>query len=197
MKKLLIGSLLLWGAVCSGAQAVTLHVAGGKLTGASGVEVDGVLYDVEFRDGTCIALFDGCDSASDFTFKDETSAKHASQALLDSVFIDQGDSTQAYDTNPALTAGCGFPGECVVVTPYSVAISPPSPLSTITAYNEDIIATDAVFLTTLSRSTDTGPHLDVVFAVWTIAEVPEPSTVLLLTSGALGLLVRRPRRRRT
>lgn len=30
---------------------------GGQLTGATGVDVGGTLYDVTFMDGTCIAMF--------------------------------------------------------------------------------------------------------------------------------------------
>ena len=39
----------------SSAGAATLNVSGGQLLGASGVIVDGISYDVEFLDGTCIA----------------------------------------------------------------------------------------------------------------------------------------------
>ena len=49
--------------------AATLIVNGnGILTGATGVNLNGTLYDVEFVDGTCEALFNGCDSFEDFTF---------------------------------------------------------------------------------------------------------------------------------
>ena len=96
--------------MASSAQAATLNVVGGELLGASGVIVDGSLYDVEFADGTCIALYDGCDETSDFTFTDLASAVLASQALLDQVFLD-GPSGN-FDTQPALTTGCGTSREC-------------------------------------------------------------------------------------
>ena len=47
--------------------------------------VDGSLYDFEFLDGTCVALFSGCDDISDFTFSTVAAATLASQALLDQV----------------------------------------------------------------------------------------------------------------
>ena len=103
----------------SSADAATLLVNGsGILTGATGVDVDGTLYDVEFVDGTCVALFDGCDSVTDFTFSSEADALAASQALLDQVFLDtaQGD----FDADPGLTSGCintTF-GVCEVWTPF-------------------------------------------------------------------------------
>ena len=92
--------------MASGAQAVTLTVVGGQLMGASSVLVDGALYDVQFVDGTCIDLYNGCDDTSDFTFQTEASAALASQALLDQVFIDgpAGD----FDSDPYLSFSCGF-----------------------------------------------------------------------------------------
>jgi hypothetical protein len=53
--------------MASSAQATTLDVVGGILHGASGVLVDGNLYDVQFLDGSCISLYSGCDEDSDFT----------------------------------------------------------------------------------------------------------------------------------
>ena len=68
--------------------AVILNVDGsGQLIGAQNVDVGGTLYDVEFVDGTCIALFDACDDLSDFTFTTAAAAHLASTALLDQVFI--------------------------------------------------------------------------------------------------------------
>ena len=90
--------------VSSSAFAATLNVVGGQLMGASDVLVDGNLYDVQFLDGTCIDLYNGCDEASDFTFQTEASAILASQALRDQVFDDW--SPSAFQTNPALTNGC-------------------------------------------------------------------------------------------
>jgi len=44
----------------------TLIVNGGQLEGATGVDVGGTLYDVEFLDGTCVTLYMGCDSVDGF-----------------------------------------------------------------------------------------------------------------------------------
>ena len=75
--------LLVTFALRSSADAATLLVSGsGILTGATGVNVEGTLYDVEFVDGTCAALFDGCDSVNDFTFSTEADALVASQRCL-------------------------------------------------------------------------------------------------------------------
>src|SRR5262249_7437767 len=65
-----------------------LQISSGKLTGALNVNVGGTFYDVQFRDGTCIALFNQCDAVSDFTFQSQATADMASQALLSQVLID-------------------------------------------------------------------------------------------------------------
>ena len=97
---LLVGLVLM----ASGAQAATLNVVDGQLMGASDVLVDGNLYDVQFLDGTCIGLYNGCDEISDFTFQTLTSASLASQALLERVFLDGPAGT--FDSSPSLTHGC-------------------------------------------------------------------------------------------
>jgi hypothetical protein len=65
-----------------------LIVYSGKLFGATEVLVDGYLYDVSFVDGTCIDLFLGCDTNSDFTFHTPGEGVLASQALIDQVLLD-------------------------------------------------------------------------------------------------------------
>ena len=42
--------------------AVTWDFVGGELRGASGVDVGGTLYDVEFLNASCETVFSGCDS---------------------------------------------------------------------------------------------------------------------------------------
>jgi hypothetical protein len=102
----------------SSASAATLNVSGGQLLGAFGVDVGGNLYNVDFLNGTCIALYDGCDDVSDFTFQTFAAADLASQALLDQVFLNGAD---LFDTAPELTNGCNpLQGEvlCVAITPF-------------------------------------------------------------------------------
>ena len=86
--------------------------------GASGVDVGGTLYNVEFLDGTCVDLYNGCDEASDFTFTTQAEARQANQALLDQVFLYGvlGD----FDSNSGLTAHCGGSSTCKVLTRYVV-----------------------------------------------------------------------------
>ena len=114
MRKVLLGAVLIL--MASGAQAATLNVIDGILHGASDVLVGGSLYDVQFLDGTCIDLFNGCDETSDFTFQTQASALLAAQALLDQVFLD-GPQGQ-FDSSPTLTNGCDV-SPCVSFIPYN------------------------------------------------------------------------------
>jgi hypothetical protein len=123
IKRLLIFSLLSIAVLslltASTASAATLNVSGGQLLGASGVIVDGSSYDVAFLDGTCIALYSGCDEVSDFTFQSEAAAVLASQALLDQVFLD---GANLFDTDPELTEGCTATTLCEATTPYTPSV---------------------------------------------------------------------------
>ena len=66
----------------SGAQAAVPVIVGGELLGATGVNVGGTVYDVQFVEGTCVDLYGGCDDLSDFTFTNLADALLAGQARL-------------------------------------------------------------------------------------------------------------------
>ena len=135
MRKFFLAAVLVL--VAGGAQAVTLNVVGGQLMGASGVLVDGGLYDVQFLDGTCIDLYNGCDYVSDFTFQTEASANLASQALLDQVFLD-GPSGN-FDSVPGLTNGCNDTTNCVAYTPYAFVVPAHIDLSRAINYSDRML----------------------------------------------------------
>ena len=182
--------------MASSAQAATLDVIGGQLHGASGVLVDGSLYDVQFLDGSCIDLYNGCDDVSDFTFQTQASAFLASQALLDQVFLDGVDGS--FNSQPPLTHGCFVPStHCDAITLFDYIWSP-SPYidyNAIIASNGASNACDGrgncAYLAAANDSylqfgTAATPN-ELVFAVWSPAVVPEPSTALLLSLGLTGL----------
>jgi hypothetical protein len=106
INRFILVSLALLGLSVSSVNAATYNVSGGELIGAFDVSVGGNLYDVIFEDGTCVTLFSGCDRLSDFTFKTESDADAASQALIDDLFSDDG----VYDTNPYPTRGLELVG---------------------------------------------------------------------------------------
>ena len=98
------------------ANAALLQVNGsGQLTGATGVDVGGVSYDVSFIDGTCTSVYGSCMDSS-FTFNSSAQGLLAATALLDQVFVNS--PLGAFHDNPSLTFGCTGPGECYALVPY-------------------------------------------------------------------------------
>lgn len=157
----------------------------GILTGAKGVPVNGTLYDVRFVEGTCATVFSACDQ-SHFDFTTESTALAASKALLDSVLLDG--PSGAFDTNPALTKGCFFESNCWIQEPYG--ISGDKFLFTQTLNNLDIpTSLDGYFVRGegIDLSYDSSQDINGTFARWTRVSVPEPSSLLLLGFGLLGL----------
>jgi PEP-CTERM motif len=218
--KTTIGSLFFMGLVMlfsypvAHAAVLKIDPTTGRLLGATGVNVSGTLYNVDFLDGHCATLFSGCDSESDFIFTTVTSAAAASQALLDQVFLDTAQGN--FDTDPTLTNGIGaFNFSARIHTPYDLA-----PLSTIQpsffsarAVNVNMRDTDplAAFAGDfveiaggprggLIGSThdlfDTAILGGTVYAVWNYAfpvtsTVPEPGSLALVALAATALVATR------
>lgn len=172
------------------------------LVGASDVLVDGALYDVAFRIGTCSTLYDseGCDSDTEFVF-DETGAQLASQALLDQVFLDVD---ILYDSDPNFTFGIGpvFPSVTPAssgffLTPFAatdagisayVAVNTQAICNRPTAFGCDFVG----LADDIALDTDTRFLAEVAWAVWTpkTVSVPAPATLALLSLCLLGLSLR-------
>ena len=164
---------------------------GGELRGATGVDVGGILFDVEFLDGTCAELFGGCDEAADFAFQSIEAAEAASLSLLDEVFLDGVEGM--FDADPALTRGCSDPAACIAVTPYDRT----SLLIAEAARNAAIEGSDATLPAAFDPFSDLRFSPAFTWAAWTQKErlptvIPEPSTALLVGLGLLGLGARPP-----
>ena len=179
MRKFVLAAVVLV-LMADGARAATLNVIGGQLHGAFGVDVGGTLYDVEFLDGTCIALFNGCDAVSDFTFQSSALAAAASQALLDQVLLDG--VLGNFDSTPALSNGCEGLDECFFYTPYGLSGSFVS-LRRIAVNSQS--GSDRILSGSGGSSNDQTNFSLSTYARWT--QIPEPSAAHLVALGLTGL----------
>ena len=191
---------------------VMLNVDNGQLLGASGVNINNTRYDVEFRDGTCVELFSGCDQNTDFTFQSEGDANTAAQALLDFVFIDGPEGN--FDSVPNLTNGIQSFDDAFVLIPYLLSEVTDNVFAE-TAENrgEDGFPDIVGEATINSLITDTTSDIDdftnggpvnnrdsfgdrFVFALFSETprieddptRVPEPSTLMLMSLAMLGFV---------
>lgn len=170
----------------TGIRAATLDTVGGQLVGAFDVEVDGILYDVVFDDGTCPGFFGGCDSVSDFVFQDFFAASAASAALGAQVFT--GGSGNPFDNDPTLTRGCGTNlfGECFVSTPYSIndiAFLASALINRIGDMADPVGSSSAGF------AFDSTGDPRFTWAIWSVANpVPVPAAIWLFAAALPGLI---------
>jgi hypothetical protein len=146
--------------MASGVSAsVILNEVGGTLVGASNVQVGDFLYDVNFVDGSCAGLFDGCNDTSDFDFQTLDDAVAAGFGLLDQVFVGR------FDTDWFDTFGCApnsiNGGECHVAIPFSappttnILNDPTRDHSSAVVYNKAVTADRATLVTTLAETIST------------------------------------------
>ncbi len=179
------------GLTISSARAAILTVdGGGQLTGATNVDLGSLgFFNVTFLDGTCIDLFTGCDTVSDFDFASSADAQTAASALLNQVFIDNHISAPAllFDSSPDLTAGCGDIVGCSAIIPFG--FDPPGSLMLAAfARNFNTEFTDIVGLIGIPPAMDFALSPTLIYADFTmVAAVPLPPAALLFVTALVGL----------
>lgn len=179
-----------------GRASVMLNIDPGnnQLLGASGIEVNGTLYDVAFVQGSCQSVFSGCDEPGDFTFTTSADTETAMTALMNQVFA----PNLLYDTNPELTFGISNTNEGVLVTPWETTTQ----FYTAVFFHNFTLAVgqvpflfgqpDAVKINLIDPvDIDSGTRDFLVYAVWSETPlvtqgVPLPATMLLLLAGLAG-----------
>ena len=142
----------------------------------AGGSVDGVLYDVQFIDGSCIELFDGCDEASDFKFQTFDAARSGAMlALLDQVLVDTGIPGQDFESSVDLVNGCSATNQCLILTPFTV--DPELKISML--INRPLPSSDTLVGGTgnpFDPAQSTVSEVDRVYAVWSLPAEPTPAS---------------------
>lgn len=162
--------------------AANLIVENGQLTGATSVDVDGQLYDVQFLDGFYTDTFT---DASDLDATTEAQARLFGQALMDQVLLDTAEGL--FDTDPELTFGCENTNECVVWIPFDIDVLLVTAVQAINKRPEAITIQDGVYgPNTNSYGNNFADDSNWVYADWSV--VPVPAAVWLFGSGLLGLI---------
>jgi hypothetical protein len=158
----------------------------GNLMGATGVYVNGSLFDVSFVDGSCISLYGGCNEVTDFVFTSQTMADAAGAALLSQVL------NGAADTNISLVNGIEKAFSVSVIGSFYWNLAS-NTFKQSSISNNVFDSLDAVQTTWSfgAANRDTTLQNTWTIAVWTAHEVPEPTTLAIFTLGLMGLAVRR------
>lgn len=187
LKALTLTIIVLLSSVSVSAATVIINGAG-KITGATGVIVDGLSYDVTLADSSCVQLFSGCDENSDFVFQTIEDAALASQALLDQVLIDFA-APNTFDTDPEKILGCTNSGLCRALTVYALT-STPGTIAGVTADNDAVNSNDIVTLNIgIGAQTDLSGISIATYAVWTANPVPVPASLPLFMFAFAGLML--------
>ena len=165
------------------ASGATFVISDGLLLGANNVNVDGIFYDVNFVDGSCVSLYNNCDDQADFLFVDNDAASAASIALLDQVFIG------IYDDEPWLTRGCTN-DRCRVRTAFGLLGPQDDQVNAHAAVNsrQGAVLGDTTTSGSLDIFEDTTTMDNRTMAVWTLSEVPIPAAAWLFGSAIIGLV---------
>jgi len=165
---------LLFTSVCHGGLLYSDY----GIWGATDVNIDNHLYNIEFLDGRCTHNFTGCDEPSDFAFNTREKSIAASWALIDVLgdeWIDFG------------LVGCGV--YCTILTPYDTGIYSTDPRRVVD-FSYVTLQGDTSGVGENSLYADYGISITegMVWGLWTHQRyIPEPGSLMLLLLGLVGL----------
>lgn len=176
----------------------------GKISGATGLEYEGLFYRATLSDGTCASIFSGCDSNSDFMIG--TVQQTSLAELFFNTFIGKANSPlyidNLLDSTPSLAVGCSENLRCFMHTPRLIPRNANSQnllTSDVRNYNNGSSLNDHFVLdgtsmrlpvdfsvvngrTWLSFSADTAPSTSL-----RSGSIPSPGTLALLAMGLISL----------
>jgi hypothetical protein len=175
---------------------IEINVEDGKLLGASDVDIDGILFDVEFIDGSCASIFTDCGAPTGpgFLFDTDEQAEAASIALFDQLvspiyFLGDPEVTSI----DGCTAGTSLSWlDCYLVTPFKTTGGSFDARAVYIATSPGGFISNAPFSRPFGESGN-----NFVFAVWTrtdLPPVPQYSCVGFEPPANSDMLVRKPNR---
>lgn len=166
----------------------------GKLLGATGIQVGTSFYDMTFIDGTCAEIFSGCDELSDFSFRTESDALRARDALQ-KILVDGPNGL--FSSKPDLVSGCNNSDICAFYIPFAIP-SRRNLATEVKFVNEGSNSKygDHTVIADFDIDSTTKGNTASTYIVWTPSEIrqssaiPEPSTTSLLMCSLLALFAR-------
>ncbi|MEM7101127.1 MAG: VPLPA-CTERM sorting domain-containing protein [Pseudomonadota bacterium] len=169
-------------AISEHAAALTLTVESGKVTGATGVNINGTIYNLSLTaNGGCADLYFGCNNDSDFaplTESDFAATQNALASVLQSAF-DSG-----FVANEI--AGCSDMTNCYIFTPtHAVEIS--SRIALAGALLDVTGVTLQLLGYGFGENVNFSNFANTTWGIFEVAAVPLPAAVWLFVSALGGL----------
>ena len=185
MERFLAGIFVLFSSSAFAAP-VLLVDGSGQVTGATGLFVQSGsfrgTFDVSFQDGSCIGLYNGCDSNAEDIFPIVPPHGAANAALLSLLGL--------FSDSPELIRGCESTSDCYITSPINIHLVGNPSISGGTLWlqsggpGNDFPLTESFAANT---NQDFSTIADRTYAVWSPSLVPVPATAWLFGSALVFL----------